>query len=118
MPIKNPKAYPDNWWGISSRIRFERAGGRCEWTGEADGERCTAEHGKPHPLTGSKVVLTVAHLNHDTTDNRDENLMAMCQLHHLRYDVGFHAINSAKTRNEKRIAERQEQVAAGQMELL
>jgi hypothetical protein len=33
-----------------------------------------------------KVVLTVAHLNHDPADCRDENLRAGCQLHHLRYD--------------------------------
>jgi hypothetical protein len=36
-----------------------------------------------------KVVLTIAHLDHDETnmDVKDERLMAMCQLCHLRYDA-------------------------------
>lgn len=33
------------------------------------------------------VVLTVAHLNHDPTDCRDENLEALCQRCHNRYDL-------------------------------
>ena len=75
--------YPANWPAISTRIRFERAGGRCEL--------CGAEHGKPHPITGSKVVLTVMHLNHDPTDNRDENLKAGCQRCHNAYDAAHRA---------------------------
>jgi hypothetical protein len=47
------------------------------------------------PLNGKdkaiKVVLTVAHLNHDVKDNRDENLRALCQRCHLRYDAKHHA---------------------------
>ncbi len=36
-----------------------------------------------------KVVLTVAHLDHDETNESitDERLKAMCQLCHLRYDA-------------------------------
>lgn len=36
-----------------------------------------------------KVVLTIAHLDHDETnhDVTDERLMALCQLCHLRYDA-------------------------------
>jgi hypothetical protein len=36
-----------------------------------------------------KVVLTIAHLDHDETnhDVKDERLMAMCQICHLRYDA-------------------------------
>jgi len=37
-----------------------------------------------------KIVLTIAHLNHDIKDNRDENLKAMCQYHHLKYDQQKH----------------------------
>jgi hypothetical protein len=33
-----------------------------------------------------KVVLTIAHLNHDVTDNRDTNLKALCQRCHLNHD--------------------------------
>lgn len=36
-----------------------------------------------------KVVLTIAHLDHDETnhDVKLDRLAAMCQLHHLRYDA-------------------------------
>jgi hypothetical protein len=36
-----------------------------------------------------KVILTIAHLDHDETNHEvtDERLMAMCQLCHLRYDA-------------------------------
>jgi hypothetical protein len=104
MPMDKSR-YPADWDAISLRIRFERAGGVCEWPG------CTAEHLQPHPETGSKVILTVAHLDHDATNNADTNLMAMCQLHHLRYDAQQHACHAAETRRRKRDAE------TGQLEL-
>lgn len=34
-----------------------------------------------------RIILTVAHLNHDPTDNRPENLRHWCQLHHNQYDA-------------------------------
>lgn len=36
-----------------------------------------------------KVILTIAHLDHDELnhDIKDERLMAMCQICHLRYDA-------------------------------
>ena len=77
MPI-NPKEYPKNWKEISSFIRFGRAQNKCE--------ECGAENYQPHPLTCKKVVLSVSHLNHDTTDNRSENLKALCQFCHLKQD--------------------------------
>ncbi len=56
MPI-NYKEYHPKWSLISKLIRFTRAKNKCEW--------CGAENYKPHPATGSKVVLTVAHIDHD-----------------------------------------------------
>ncbi|MGW8985118.1 hypothetical protein ACWGQ9_20930 [Streptomyces parvus] len=50
MPIRpeNLHRYPRDWPQISARIRFERAGGRCECTGhcglEHPGGRCPAVH--------------------------------------------------------------------------
>lgn len=92
--------YPDNWAEISKRIRYERAGNRCECDGECGAHegRCQAINGQPHPETGSLVVLTVAHLDHDTTHNADDNLKAMCQRCHLTYDAAYHAINARVTR--------------------
>ncbi len=36
------------------------------------------------------IVLTVAHLNHTSGDDRSENLMAFCQWCHLNYDQLHH----------------------------
>ncbi len=36
------------------------------------------------------IVLTVAHLNHVAGDDRDENLLALCQWCHLNYDKLHH----------------------------
>ena len=92
MPIRpeNRARYPKDWKLISARIRFERAGGRCECTGQCglDHEgRCDAWHGDEHPQTGSKVVLTVMHMDHQPENNDEANLMAGCQRCHNRYDA-------------------------------
>ncbi|MBI4748635.1 MAG: hypothetical protein HY774_09095 [Acidobacteria bacterium] len=100
MPF-NRKLYPSNWEHISHSIRFVRAGGQCEWIDD-DGKRCAAQHGELHPVTGSKVVLTTAHVNHTPSDNRDENLRAWCQFHHLRHDARHHAGNARLTRRVKK----------------
>lgn len=80
MPIRaeNRCRYPVDWKFISLRVR-ERAGQKCEW--------CPAENGKPHPDTGSIVVLTVAHLDHQPENCAPENLRALCQRCHNRYDA-------------------------------
>ena len=90
MPIKpeNKKLYPIDWDYISEGIRIHRAEGRCEHV--IDGERCEAMNGEPHPITGSKVVLTIAHLDHNPAHCDDDNLEAMCQRCHLRYDQHHH----------------------------
>jgi len=95
MPIRaeNRDRYPADWPQISKRIRAGRAAGRCECEGECQRGhlgRCTAVNGQPHPVTGSKVVLTVAHLNHQPEDCADANLRAMCQKCHLGYDQDHH----------------------------
>lgn len=105
MPIRpeNKARYPKNWKQISERIRFERAGNRCECTGEcgddhhsepgnpiygrAPNPRCTAINYHEHPITGSRVILTVAHLNHQVEECGDDNLKAMCQRCHNKMDA-------------------------------
>lgn len=100
MPIKpeNRSRYPANWKAISKACR-ERAGNKCE--GSPKYPDCRAENGEPHPVTGSKVVLTTAHLNHIPEDCSDENLKAWCQRCHLTYDAEHHAANARKTRRSK-----------------
>ena len=46
-----------------------------------------AEIEAPEKQKAIKVVLTVAHLDHDTTNNDPENLRALCQRCHNRYDM-------------------------------
>lgn len=85
MPIKpeNRKLYPKDWKSISLDIRRERAQNKCEF--------CGAENYEPHPVTGSKVVLTVAHLDHDPRNNDYQNLRALCQKCHNTYDAKHRA---------------------------
>lgn len=113
MPV-DKKRYPPDWDLISLRIR-KRSGGRCECVGECGSldchakksKRCTARNYKPHPLTRSKVILTVAHLGKDTGDKhnkmdcRDENLKAMCQRCHLLFDLDEHIANAKETRRKR-----------------
>ena len=82
---------------------FERAGGRCECEGECgrgthEG-RCPNVHGEPAYGTGSKVVLTVAHLTHELEDRK--HVKAMCQGCHLHYDKTHHAQTAYRTRKAK-----------------
>ena len=85
MPIRpeDRRLYPPDWPEISRAIREERAGWRCE--------RCGAANGLPHPVTGSRVVLTVAHLDHDPTNNDPSNLRALCQRCHNAHDAPMRA---------------------------
>ena len=107
-PIRreNRDRYPLDWREISDGIRFGRAARVCECAGECGNPhsvagRCTARHGARHPITGSSVVLTVAHLDH-TPENCDlGNLKAMCQRCHLSYDGRHHAANAARTRAQR-----------------
>ncbi|MCY4464807.1 MAG: hypothetical protein OXE46_04650 [Chloroflexi bacterium] len=108
MPIKpeHKHRYPADWKAISLRIR-QQAGWRCQW--------CDAEHGEPHPQTGSIVILTVAHLNHMPEDNRRDNLAALCQRCHLTYDMRIHIMR--RKQNAAR-QERERLIAAGQLPLI
>lgn len=88
MPIRteNRARYPAEWKALSLSIRRDRAAWRCEQIA-SDGTRCAAMHGEPHPTTGSRVVLTVAHLDHQPENNAPDNLRAMCQRCHNLYDL-------------------------------
>lgn len=104
MPIRreNRDRYPANWPDISKHIRFERAAGRCECLGECGRDthngRCPNTNGASAYGTGSKVVLTVAHLDHTPENCDPANLRAMCQGCHLHYDAEHHRQTRAETR--------------------
>ena len=101
MPIsrENAARYPADWRAISLRIK-DRARWRCE--GIPGQPTCGAANGERHPITGAVVVLTVAHMNHQPEDCRAENLRALCQRCHNRYDQSHRQKNAARTRRVKR----------------
>ncbi len=94
MPIDYSE-YPANWLTeIRPRI-MRRAGELRTIDGivrEAHCEWCGVENHRPNPRTGSLVVLTVAHLDHDKDnhDVADDRLAALCQGCHLGYDMPRH----------------------------
>jgi 5-methylcytosine-specific restriction endonuclease McrA len=82
MPI-NYKKYPANWKSeIVPRIK-QRDGHCCKFCGI---ENYTIKQ------NGTKVILTVAHLDHDSQNHnvQDERLAALCQACHLKYDLSRH----------------------------
>jgi hypothetical protein len=117
MPIRPDlrARYPRNWSEISRRVRFERAGGRCEGCGRPHLARirCLADGRWLDPQSGSwrggrgrparwpdleewarlrttRVVLAAAHLDHDPANNRARNLRSLCQRCHLLHDRPHH----------------------------
>ena len=99
MPIKRENAakYPADWRAISAAVR-RRAKNRCEGS-PGHYPACRVRNGEKHPVTGSVVVLTVAHLDRRPENNDPMNLRAMCQRCHLAYD---RADNLAKARISRR----------------
>lgn len=111
MPIRASEIgrYPKDWPAISARIKA-RAGNRCECQGECGlhppnplPRRCVEVHGDPAKFAKGKIVLTVAHLGDPSPENcADDNLKAMCQRCHNRYDQPMRQQNAARTRREKK----------------
>jgi hypothetical protein len=103
VPIRpeNAARYPADWKAISAAIR-KRAGNRCECLGECgrgthEG-RCPNWQSGPAYGTGSRVVLTTAHLDHTPENCDPSNLRSMCQGCHLHYDREHHAQTAYRTR--------------------
>lgn len=125
MPIRpeNRHLYAKNWKEISKFIRFERAQGKCEFCGIANysighwvqGKFITSDEAwdamnnngidlyesVPQEKRFVKVVLTVAHLDQDPTNNDYSNLKALCQRCHLKHDQKQHIKTARKTRDRK-----------------
>lgn len=114
MPFDR-KRYPLGWRKLSLSIR-ERSGGRCECEGECGCDhthherpfpRCDAENHQPHPITQSRVVLTVAHLCR-CRDPRGvkcgdpTHLKAMCQRCHLALDRIDHIAHARVNRHARK----------------
>ncbi len=77
MPVDWTK-YPADWKAIALAVK-EASGWKCE----PCGKQC---HRPGERVMKTQDVLTVAHVNHDESDCRPENLVAACAVCHLRYD--------------------------------
>ncbi|MCY4592599.1 MAG: hypothetical protein OXE86_19000 [Alphaproteobacteria bacterium] len=89
------------WRALRARI-LRRAGFRCEGTPQRPW--CRVAHGSVNPVTGSRVVLSVCHLDHDPTHNTEVNLRAVCQLCHNSWDAPKRHLARWFTRREGRAA--------------
>lgn len=118
MPIRpeNRARYPANWKEIRYRI-LQRANHACEGspdfldcrrpngmylnrrTGEITDDLVTVDDWTlfdEAPVT--RIVLTIAHLDHVPEHCDDDNLRAWCQRCHLHYDRHHHAETRQATR--------------------
>jgi len=106
MPIsaERMKLYPGGsihskeWKAFRAEI-LERAGHKCEGTPQYPD--CRAENYKPHPKTGSKVVLTIAHMDWDESHADPDRCRALCQRCHNSWDAPQRQKNAAITRRKK-----------------
>lgn len=129
MPIDYSK-YPSNWKTEIRPAVLEHAKNRCEKCNVenydyvirgiydekeayhcADGSVYDASNGELLiedlfcPISEKdavKIVLTIAHLDHDITNNEMSNLKALCQKCHLNYDKEHHAKNRKRTIEKKK----------------
>lgn len=118
MPIRDVSVYPPDWPEIRAEI-LERAEHACEWCGLAD--RIEGYRDQWGDFVGTweadaqlmrrarrkliKIVLTVAHLDHQPGNNGAPgdrpNLAALCQKCHNGHDAPMRAKHAAATRHAK-----------------
>ena len=102
MPIKKElkHLYPKNWKEIRANI-LKRANNCCEFCGVPD-HSWRPSLNSTSPSDAVKVILTIAHLDHDPTNNNPANLRALCQRCHNRYDAEHRSANRSHTAALKR----------------
>ncbi len=105
--MNRPKPlYPPTWRAFSHHIRFERAMGQCECTGQCGlhrthpgPRRCLEQHGHRARWARGIVILTVAHLcDCDPLCALTTHVGAFCQKCHLLTDMALHHKHAAETR--------------------
>lgn len=130
MPIKpeNRGRYPANWDTEIRPAILSRASDRCEQCKAKNGETVCREMSGDTYMTADgyvfdasngdclgrarvtdypagryvKIVLTIAHLDHQPENCDPENLRAWCQRCHLHYDQEHHQANATATRRAKK----------------
>lgn len=126
MPIDRSK-YPSDWKKIATGIKekasweCQECGRPCRRPGQSWSDFVTfiiEDHNEYYFDTYDEVsddsglsttverpqrfTLTVAHLDHNTKNNHQSNLRALCSGCHLRYDVELHRANASATRYRKK----------------
>lgn len=131
MPIKpeNKTRYPKDWKAIRVRI-LQRADDKCEQCQVPNGQLIARGQGRDagtymlvggtvfcdttgeklgicrgtdyHSKSFTKIVLTIAHMDHALVDHSDGNLKALCQKCHLGHDRQQHIESRRKTKKESK----------------
>lgn len=123
MPPCDYSKYPSNWKSEIRPAILERAKHCCEecgvanysigardfngeWFDNRQIEGMNSDTGFWHFQTMHvkriKIILTIAHLDHDVSNNDYSNLKALCQRCHLRLDKELHRTNAKETINKKK----------------
>lgn len=107
MPIRadRMKLYPGGGthskeWKAFRASLLDRASNACE--GTPMHPDCRAPNGGKHPETGSKVVLTIAHMDHDESHADPERCRALCNRCHNAWDADHRRKNRAETLRAKK----------------
>jgi hypothetical protein len=103
MPIKHLENYPVDWLAIALAVKEANS-----WRCSACDKQCTRPG---EPYSGTRNVLTVAHLDPDSYDKDVAQVAALCAVCHLRMDAPFGAL-FRRRHHERRQRE------AGQLMLL
>lgn len=121
MPI-DYKNYPSNWKTEIRPAILKRENNRCKFcqvenyaigyrneSGDWFDIGCSmqgdldAEDARDLGYRVIKIVLTVAHLDHDLKNNEYENLAALCQRCHNRHDIKNRVHNRATKKGQIKI---------------
>jgi hypothetical protein len=118
MPCDYSK-YPKDWKTVIRPKILKRENNCCKFCG-VENNRLIHRYGKEKDeweywpegmqsevwslegLKSTKIVLTISHLDHDTTNNDYKNLAALCQKCHLSHDKEHHMKNSKETNRAKK----------------
>lgn len=114
--MRKKRIYPSNWKSIVAKVR-ERSKDRCECTGQCGlhkdnpgPRRCVERHRQKAVWARGRVILTTAHLCHDSECDDLTHLIHACNRCHLRIDLDQHMKNSAETRRVKKEYEERNQL--------
>lgn len=117
MPV-DYKKYPPNWFSEIRAAILLRAKNACEFCG-VENYSPILKREKLRGVVGgvkeTRVILTIAHLDHNITNNEPWNLRALCQRCHLKHDQAHHQESCKRTRAKQR---KEKITASGQMVLM